>query len=183
MAKKGSAAWRCAPPAELASQKLMWRSLSLYQPNLCARRIKGHSATAPAIAPAPPLPKWENRRRTRLPCHLCLIDSKRAGVHSPSKQMEVWCCQGSASLGTVSFLFWMQARRTHSSSDFSRKSLAYGTNMIPLLVWFPTPSPQNEQKKQVEKLSAAKSRFLSQHIRLAPYTLQWVKWPWGLLPE
>ena len=102
----------------------MWRSLSLYQPNLCARRIKGHSATAPAIAPAPPLPMWENRRRTCLPCHLCLIDSKRAGVHSPSKQIEMWCCQGSASLGTVSFLFWMQARRTHSSSDFSRKSLA-----------------------------------------------------------
>ena len=111
--------------AEFFSQKLMWRSLSLYQPNLCARRIKGHSATVPAIAPEPPLPKWENRRRTCLPCHLSLIKSKRAGVHSPSKQMEIWCCQGSESLGTFAFLFLIQARRTQSLSAFSRKSLAF----------------------------------------------------------
>ena len=79
----------------------------------------------PAIAPKPPLPKWENRRRTCLPCHLSLIKSRRAGVHSPSKQIEIWCCQGSESLGTFAFLFLMQARMTQSSSAFSRKSLAF----------------------------------------------------------
>ena len=64
--------------------------------------------------------QWPRRRRACLPCHLSLIKSKRPGVHSPSKQMEIWRESWHYGLRVL-----MQARKTQSLSAFSRKSLAF----------------------------------------------------------